>query len=259
MNAEEQNFIRKFFRAVVDRPIEFDVQDERRYVRIYDEPSFKEHDPVKLLSSSITLLPGQSAQLLSGFRGSGKSTELRRLRRSLEGLGLYKVALLDIEDYLSPSQPIDVSDFLMALAGGLGDALLSAGHLDGDPAKEGYWTRLVNFLSRTNIEVTEVSGGLNVGVSTPDKSLSAGGSANFKAALKNDPSFRQTLQTRMAGHLGALVNDVRAYVEECVKKVKARYGTDTEVVLSRWRSLARGFLNSVAREWHRCRFPNAWP
>jgi hypothetical protein len=35
----------------------------------------------------------------------------------------------------------------------------------------------------------------------------------------------------MAGHLGALVNDVAAYVESCVKKVKERYGPNTEVVL----------------------------
>ncbi|WP_309889626.1 hypothetical protein [Archangium sp.] len=223
MTSEEQEFIRRFFRAVSDRPIEFDGLDDRRYVKIYEEPAFEDHDPVKLLASSITLLPGQSVQLLSGFRGSGKSTELRRLRRKLDGLGMYKVALLDIEDYLSPSQPIDVSDFLVAVAGGIGDALLDAGHLNGDPAQEGYWTRLVNFLVRTNIQLTEVTAGAN----TPDKLASA----NFKVSLKSDPSFRQKLQERMAGHLGALVRDVGTYVEECVKKVKAKYGPDTEVVL----------------------------
>lgn len=231
MTSEEQEFIRRFFRAVSDRPIEFNGLDDRQYVKIYEEPAFEDHDPVKLLASSITLLSSQSVQLLSGFRGSGKSTELRRLRRKLDGLGVYKVALLDIEDYLSPSQPIDVSDFLVAVAGGLGDALLEAGHLNGDPAQEGYWTRLVNFLVRTNIQLTEVSAGMTAGASTPDKLASAGASANFKASLKSDPSFRQKLQERMAGHLGALVRDVGTYVEECVKKVKEKYGPDTEVVL----------------------------
>lgn len=79
MKAEEQDFVRRFFRAVVDRLIEFDAQDERRYVRIYDDPAFAEHDPVKLLSNSITLLPGQSAQLLSGFRGNWRCRRLRRI------------------------------------------------------------------------------------------------------------------------------------------------------------------------------------
>lgn len=220
MTPDEQDFLRGFFRAVADRPIEFDGHDNPRYVKLYEDPNFEEHDPVKLLMRSIEYSPGQGVQLLSGFRGSGKSTELRRLRSKLDGRGVYKVALLDIEDYLSPSQPIDVSDFLIALAGGFGDALLDAGHLTGDPAEEGYWTRFVNLLTRTNISVPEVSAG-----------VSAGASANFKVSLKSDPSFREDLQKRMAGHLGALVKDVGAYVEYCVKKVKERYGPNTEVVL----------------------------
>jgi hypothetical protein len=220
MTPDEQDFLRGFFRAVADRPIEFDGHDTRRYVKLYEDPNFEEHDPVKLLMRSIEYSLGQSVQLLSGFRGSGKSTELRRLRSKLDGRGIYKVALLDIEDYLSPSQPIDVSDFLIALAGGFGDALLEAGHLAGDPAKEGYWTWFVNLLTRTNISIPEISVG-----------ASAGASANFKASLKSDPSFRENLQKRMAGHLGALVKDVGTYVEDCVKKVKSRYGPNTEVVL----------------------------
>lgn len=232
MDPAEQDFLRSFFRAVSDRPIEFDGHGTQRYVKLYEDPNFEEHDPVKLLLRSIEYSPSQSVQLLSGYRGSGKSTELRRLRSELDKKrGVYKVALLDIEDYLSPSQPIDVSDFLIALAGGLGDALLEADHLTGDPAQEGYWTRFVNFLTRTKIEVTEMSGGVSASASTPDKLASAGALANFKASLKSDPSFRENLQKRMAGHLGALVEDVGKYVEDCVKAVKARYGPNTEVVL----------------------------
>ncbi|HYO58491.1 AAA family ATPase [Archangium sp.] len=217
MTPDEQSFLRRFFRAVTDRPIEFDGRDERHYVAIYADPNFEEHDPVKLLMRSIQYSTGQSVQLLSGFRGSGKSTELRRLRSKLNGSGVYKVVLIDVEDYLSPSKPIGVSDFLMALAGGLGDALLEAGYLMGDPAHEGYWSRLVNFLTRTNIELSS--------------DLSVGASANLKATLKSDPSFREKLQMRMGGHLGALTRDVRAYVGECVKKLKNLYGPDTEMVL----------------------------
>ena len=35
----------------------------------------------------------------------------------------------------------------------------------------------------------------------------------------------------MAGHLAALVADTRAYVEECVRRVRKRHGVDAEVVL----------------------------
>jgi hypothetical protein len=221
MSPDEPDFLRNFFRAVNGRPIEFDGHDDRRYVRLYEDPNFEEHDPVKLLMRSIEYSTGQSVQLLSGYKGSGKSTELRRLRRKLDGqAGAYKIALVDIEEYLSPSQPIDVSDFLMAVAGGLGDALLEAGHLYGDPIQESYWTRLSNFLTRTNVEFPEVTMGMSGGVS-----------AGLKATLKSDPSFREKLQKKMAGHLGALAGDVQAYIEGCVKKVKNRYGPNTEVVL----------------------------
>jgi hypothetical protein len=57
-----------------------------------------------------------SGQLLSGFRGAGKSTELRRLRRDLTQAG-YLVVLFDVFDYLSPSAPIDISDFGIVIAG----------------------------------------------------------------------------------------------------------------------------------------------
>src|ERR1044071_6791135 len=118
---------------------------------------------------SIEYSTGQSVQLLAGSRGSGKSTELRRLRSKLDGRGVYKVALVDIEDYLNLSQPIDVSDFLMALAGGLGDALLAVGHLAGDPAHEVYWPRLVIFLTALNIEVPGLSTDLSSSASTAVK------------------------------------------------------------------------------------------
>lgn len=221
MNQDLVPFLKRFYRAVTFEPIEFTSQDSSRYVRIYDDPAFSEHDPVKLLARSIEFSLGRSVQLFSGFRGSGKSTELHRLRQHLTGLGSYKVVLCDIEDYLNPSQSIDVSDFLMVLAGAFGEKLKEAGHLDHDPSHEGYWTRAVNFLQRTDVNFPELSAGMSGG----------GASVGLKAFLKSDPSFRQKLQKLMAGHLAALVGDVRQYVAECVNQVRAKWGPDTEVVL----------------------------
>jgi hypothetical protein len=214
MKSEDTAFLRNFFRAVTDAPIEFNKEDAARYVPLYEDPAFSQHDPVKLLSRPIEFALGQSVHLFSGFRGSGKSTELRRLRKHLTSIpeGDYKVVLCDIEDYINLSQPVDISDFLMAIAGGFGETIFQQGSLKGDPAQEGYWTRLGNFLKRTRIDVTDVSGGI-------------------KASLKSDPSFRENLQKRMAGHLGALVEDVRAYITQCIKQIKELHGPNTEVVL----------------------------
>ncbi|OJH36483.1 hypothetical protein [Cystobacter ferrugineus] len=213
MKTEDLAFLRSFFRAVTDEPIKFDERDTSRYVRLYDTPELAQHDPVKLLARSIQFALGQSVQLFSGFRGSGKSTELHRLRKYLSEQGDYKVVLCDIEDYINLSQSVDIIDFLLAVAGAFGDALQKEGFLPIDPAKEGYWERFPNFLKRTNVSIPDFS---TVGI---------------KVTLKSDPSFRETLQKRMAGHLGALVEDVRAYVTDCVRRVKARHGPETEVVL----------------------------
>ncbi|KFE68106.1 hypothetical protein [Hyalangium minutum] len=206
-------FLRSFFRAVTDRPIEFDDGEPSTYVRLYDSPALAPHDPVEMLARPIEFALGSSVQLFSGFRGSGKSTELRRLRQRLLQQG-YKVVLCDIEDYLNLSQNVDVSDFLMALAGAFGEGLRAQGYLSGDPAEENYWDRLVVFLKDTEIRIPEVgAGGL------------------LKASLKSDPSFRQKLQERMAGHLGALVESIRTFFSSCIQRIKKKFGQDTEVVL----------------------------
>src|SRR5688500_6447093 len=116
MKTEDLAFLRNFFRAVTDQPIEF-KGDANRYVPLYDTPELAPHDPVKRLARPIEFALGQSVQLFSGFRGSGKSTELHRLRKHLSESGDYKVVLCDIEDYINLSQSVDIVDFLLAVAG----------------------------------------------------------------------------------------------------------------------------------------------
>jgi len=218
MTPEERNFLRDFFRAVMDKPLS---PEDAHYVPLYDDPELVTDDPVELLARAIEWTPVQSVQLLSGFRGTGKSTELRRLQKRLAETG-YLVFLCDIEDYLNLSTPVDISDFLMAVAGAFGDAIAERQLLDNHPQYEAYWVRFANFLTRTQIEFTELVGKVDT-----DSGLSTA----IKANLKSDPSFKQQLQKRMAGHLVALVADVRKFFEICIKALKERHGSDLEVVL----------------------------
>lgn len=208
-----RTFLKRFFQAVTDAPLD---ADDERYVGIYAESNVLRDDPVKLLARAIEYSPGASVQLLSGFRGTGKSTELKRLEAQLVREG-YQVVFLNMDHYVNTSTPIDVSDFLMALAGAFGEALRAPEHLGEDTSHESYWDRLVAFMTRTKITVPEISGAL------------AG--MTIKANLKSDPTFRQSLQKHMAGHLGALVADVHKFLEDCVKALKAKHGQETEIVL----------------------------
>ena len=193
MTPEDNQFLKAFFNAVSDRPLE---PDDPRYVPLYDE-ALTDADPVQQLAQAIEWSP-ESVRLFSGYRGAGKSTELRRLKGQLEGSG-HLVFLCDMEDYLNLSTPVDVSDFLMAVAGGFDDAIREE-HEDALGSSMSYWERLVRSLRKWKVEGVSVS------------------AAGFKASLKSDPTFKVRLQEQMVGHLGALVADVREF---CVSRVAA--------------------------------------
>jgi len=216
----DREFLKNFFRSANFLPLE---PTDPKYVQIYSDPelpSDRDNDPVLLLGRGIEWTPGESVQLFSGSRGTGKSTELRRLRKHLKDEG-YLVALCDMQDYLNLSTPVDITDFLMAVAGGFGEVLVQEGLLDNSPTYESYWTRFKNFLTRTNVDLTEISGKIPAGAAEID----------IKANLKSDPTFRQRLQERMAGFLGLLVKDVHSFIEDCVKALKQKHGSDKEAVL----------------------------
>jgi len=216
MSPGDQVFLRNFFQALHYRPLD---PEDPQYVPIYEDDRLASDDPVQLMAQAVQWTTGQSVQLLSGFRGTGKSTELRRLRKVLRQAG-YRVVLLDIEDYLNTSVPIDISDFLIVLAGAFGDELQSVELLGEDPAQESFWDRLAAFCTRTRVSFDEISAKAGEGVSV-----------GIKASLKSDPTFKQKLQEKMAGHLGSLVAEVHAYFSECVARLKAKHLVAAEVVL----------------------------
>lgn len=215
MTPEDEQFCRDFYRALAGRPLE---PDDPWYVPIYETRELEGSDPVGRLAQGIEWASGESVQLFSGFRGTGKSTELRRLRRMVQERG-FKVVLCDMSRYLNLTTSVDISDFLVTVAGAVSDGLAEDPDLLGkDMAERGYWRRFAEFLTRTRVEL----GGM------PLTGKAAGG---LKASLKEDPSFRQTLQERMKGHVSALVADVREFLGECVAALRERHGDDTQLVV----------------------------
>lgn len=203
MDPQDAAFLRDFYRAVEDRPLD---PDDRAYVGLYDDVSLDLEDPVELLARSIEWAPAdRSTQLLSGFRGAGKSTELRRLRKQLREAG-YLVLLFDVFDYLTPSMPLDISDFLMVMAGALSDQLEALDVIAAGANRDSYWQRLTHFL-QSRVELEQIAAGL--------------GPVELKASLRSDPTFRERLQKNAAGHLAALVEDMRSYIKETIAAIPA--------------------------------------
>jgi len=203
VDKEQTDKLREFYRQLALDPLE---PDDPRYVPLYDD----DEDPVLALMEGVQFSPGESTQLLSGYRGSGKSTELRRLKQYLEN-DRYAVVLVDIEDYLNTASPVDIVDYLLALVAAFEEAS------PGEPEHKGLLTRLTGILGRVRVDEPTVS--------VPGSIL------EFKLSLKSSSAFVDQLRKYLAGSLGELVKAVREMMAELVKAILTANANATEVVL----------------------------
>ncbi len=155
-------------------------------------------DHIEGLYDAITLSEGSSCQLFSGFSGTGKSTELRRLTRLLENDG-YSVLLADAQDYHDLNHQLTISDLLLVVAGAFGEA--TSARLGTDVIQESYWQRLYEFLHRE--------------VELGDFKLPAG-IMDLKIGIRHEEPFWRQVRSALAGNLGKLRDHSHSYVRRCV-------------------------------------------
>ena len=194
----------RFFISLKDRPLE---PDDPAYVPgVHLEPS---GDPINDLAAQIAWDQGGGTYLFTGQRGTGKSTELRRLRRDLRAQGC-TVFLLDMSNYLLETEPIEIGDFVISLMGALSDEVETL--YQTAPAARSYWQRAADFL-QTEVSVKEFS------------------AQGLKLELKGNPTFKERIQAASRNKLSALVRDARNFVLEVNELVQAREGKDHKIVL----------------------------
>ncbi len=218
----DRQLLKHIYGRLEDKPL---PPHDPMYQPIYDNP--KADDPVELLQTHIEFTDVESIQMFSGFRGSGKTTELFRLKENLEKQD-YIVLYANALDYVNPSEPIEISDLLTVLAGAFSDALEE--ELNIDLAGESYWTRFANYLTRTEVTVTEAA--VKAEADNPLKEVVGGLKAglDLKLALRTTPSFRQHLQQVLSARIGELKNNVDVFIEDGVKAIRRRRGEDTQIV-----------------------------
>jgi len=183
-------------------------------------------DPIDLMGKHIKFSAVESIQLFSGFRGSGKTTELKRLKARLDDEG-YIVLYADALEYINPAEPIEISDLLVVLAAAYGEALTQ---FDTNIIQESYWARLRNWLTRTEVAIESSS--IKAESQSPLKDVVGGikASADFKLALKTTPSFRDNLRTFLTDRLGELKADINRFVADGVKAICNQYGKGKQIV-----------------------------
>jgi hypothetical protein len=221
----EQKILKKriYNRLKVDEPIH---PDDDRYVLLYRDLNI---DPVANLKEHIDLTDVESMQFFSGFRGSGKSSELFRLKDQLEQEGVF-VVYANALDYINPSEELDITDLIIVVAGAFSDALEKDDRIKINTKNESYWTRIKNYLINTKLDITDAT--VKTEFTTPAESVIGGlkSGIDLKLALSTTPTFRQNLQKLLANRIGELKRDVDNFIQDGVKEVKQTLGEDTKVV-----------------------------
>ena len=124
--------------ATDDRYVELGyVEEDGEKVRLRGD------DHIEQMSDAILLGGRQSCQLFSGFSGTGKSTELQRLKNRLEAEG-YSVLLADAQDHHDLGHALTLEDLTIVVAGAFGEG--AAEKLGHDVITESYLQRLYDFL-----------------------------------------------------------------------------------------------------------------
>jgi hypothetical protein len=175
--------------------------DDPQYVAELNLRTASGTDAVTEMATEIDFQVGGGVCLFTGQRGTGKSTELLRLQERLEGMGIVTY-YADMSQYVLLTKPIEISDFLIAVAGAISDQVEADPRIGKSPSRRSYWDRLAHFLQST-VEFKELGFKLEGGL-------------ELKASLKNDPDFKQLIQRSTRGHVARLVRDAHEFLAQTV-------------------------------------------
>jgi hypothetical protein len=198
MNPQEIEDLLTDFTNVLNQEQPLDLsnpEDEKRYVVGLHGGT----DAVARLRRDILRRHGDGVFLFTGQPGSGKSTELQRLKRDLASKGC-KVFYCDLQDWLNLNAPVSLASFLVALLASWVD---QAGVIQGQrsPAE-----RLLTFFTTTRLipESLKFEAGFGAAKS------------QFQLALQTDENFRRDLERNLQQQKSRFLDQARDFVAELV-------------------------------------------
>ena len=148
--ASYEDRLKKLFQSMGGKGEQPLAPGDPAYVEILERSP--ETDPILALHKALEWSESESVHLLTGFRGNGKSTQLRRLKHLLERTGA-TVYLVDMTSHMLMTKPVEISDFILSLMVGLSKVVEQE---DGTkPLTRRYWQRLVALL-KTEVTFKEI-------------------------------------------------------------------------------------------------------
>lgn len=191
------NDLRTLVDALDDKPV---GPQDRWYFPFDKEPSRpRGWDAAGSIESLIELKQSNTTcQLFTGLMGTGKSSELLRLKTNLEAKG-FDVVMLRGGDYINLHQSPEITDILLSMAAGVAVALEA---LDKKISTESPWKKLVNFLT-ANVELGDLS-------------IKAG-PLEFGGELRTNETFKQRIQNALRGRLKSFTEEVQVFMDQARK------------------------------------------
>lgn len=186
------------------------------YIPFDNEPKVRGRlSCVDALTRTIRLAKESSCQLFTGFPGTGKTTELRRLAAALHEAAqpaAYAV-YIDFEEYIDLYTPPTITDIIRILAYYLDrEATLAEGK--NPDAAAAYPKRLFGYLSKTIPELKEIG-------------FEAFG-ASLMLEFKNNPSFRTRAEEAIRSRFQQFVHEARGMMRESVERIRRAIGSKAD-------------------------------
>lgn len=203
-----------------DRPLQ---AGDPLYVELDDGTPVRGGDGTSCIDElERTILFGERArptcQLFTGFRGTGKTTELNRLRARLDANKAFgaRTLLIDFEEFIDPYVPISITDVLRVLAHSLDREAAVAEGREPD-AQASYLRRFFDFLTRTEVDLKAIG-------------FDAYG-ASLMLELKNNPTFRQKVESALALRFQAFAREAVETIAQAVVRLRQATGASRIVLL----------------------------
>lgn len=187
---EERDYLKRSFNNLQDQ---LDPFKAGFYYDFYAD--LPDKDPIADIRREIDFSESESRHLFSGYSGTGKSTQLKRLKQLLEAQGDV-VLYIDTLGYRSNAEPFDIRTMLLLVAAAVSDAIK---HYKGlKIEKLDFFSRFVEFVKKHRIHIKELTAGMSA--------------ASIKLGITQDPTFRELVKDRLKLHLAELKREVDDYL-----------------------------------------------
>lgn len=196
-----------------------DAYQTGHYVPFVEDGRAGGNDIVKSFAKDIRRSRPGSAYFLTGTRGTGKSTQMRRLQKQLTDDGF--VALwLEAEDYLNLQQPVDLVEFLFFLVGGISDAVERDELVDVSAGRGRGWRRLKQWLQGLPDRIALDGAEVNVGFGFKELIF---GEIGLQGEIRKDERFVAQLRDYLDGRVNQLIEQANAIVDALIAEVRTNW------------------------------------